>query len=229
MDKLLICAATKMELMALFPDLSRNSIKMGEVYPNKIKGRDVYTQVCGIGPINAALFLERAIVKYKISGVINIGIAGSFDINKIPIGALTIAKQEIWPEFGLKHRDFIDPKGLKYGLIKKHEKIIYNQITISVKKNLEKMDLSFNNNFFKSINLTVAGVTGDEIEANELKNRYLAQVENMEGFSIAYVCFVHDIPFIEIRSISNAVGSRDTDKWDIKKALKELKKIESIF
>jgi len=229
MEKLLICAATKRELIALFPDLSKDSIKLGEVYLKRIKNRDVYVQVCGIGPINAALFIEKAILLYKISGVINIGIAGSFDIKKIPIGSLTIAKEEIWPEYGLKQRGIVDPKGLKYGLIKKHEKIIYNQISIPFRENFEKMGLSFSNNFYTTTNLTVAGVTGDKIEAEKLKNRYLAQVENMEGFSIAYVCFVHDIPFIEIRSISNPVGSRDMDKWDLKKALKKLKKIESIF
>ncbi len=83
--------------------------------------------------------------------------------------------------------------------------------------------------FYTSASLTVAGVTGTKAEAQNLYNQYGADIENMEGFSIAYVAMLHNIPFIEIRAISNLVGSRDTKYWDIKKAINSLKDLQGIF
>ncbi|GAB6887718.1 futalosine hydrolase [Desulfothermus okinawensis JCM 13304] len=228
MGHLLICAATKREIRTWFPEIP-DSLKMGDVHLIKFKKKKFYIQVCGIGPINSAIFLERAILKHNLTGVINIGIAGSFDISKIPIGAITIAREEIWPEYGLKQHGIVDPKGLKYGLIKKNNRIIYNHISIPIEENINKMGLSFSDNFYTTTNLTVAGVTGTEPEARAMEKMYGADVENMEGFSVAYVCLIHEVPFIEIRTISNQVGCRDTHKWDIKKALQELKKAKNII
>ncbi len=227
MDNILIVAATKNEVKGLFPEINTCSLKMGEVYK---KNTRIDILVCGVGPINSAIFLERAILKNNIKGVVNIGIAGSFDIVKLPIGSITIAKKEIWPEYGLKKKGYIDHKGLNLGLIKlKDKKVIYNEIDIPVEQNLNKIGLSFRDNFYRTTNLTVAGVTGTMDEAQKLKKRYMADVENMEGFSLAYTCLIHDIPFIEIRTISNLVGSRDLVHWDIKKALSKLKEISYLF
>jgi futalosine hydrolase len=230
MEDILVVAATKKEIKASFYNISLPSLKMGEPAKITLWKRNITLLVCGIGPINAAIFTERVLVTKKIKGVINIGIAGSFDLKKIPVGSLTLVTKEIWPEYGLKTREGIDPKGLKYGLTKlKDGNIIFNEIHIPTKENFLKMGLSFKNNFYTTTSLTVAGVTGTLEEAEKLKKSYNANIENMEGFAIAYVCLIHKIPFIEIRSISNLVGSRDTEKWNIKRALTSLKDALKIF
>ncbi|GAE26629.1 menaquinone via futalosine step 2 [Halalkalibacter wakoensis JCM 9140] len=51
----------------------------------------------------------------------------------------------------------------------------------------------------------------------------------MEGFGVAEAARQHQVPVIEVRSISNKVGPRDRDSWRIKEALAALERISSIF
>ncbi len=55
------------------------------------------------------------------------------------------------------------------------------------------------------------------------KDIYKADIETMEGSAFHYVCLMRNIPFVQIRGISNVVGERDKSNWKIKEA------IESIF
>jgi len=47
-------------------------------------------------------------------------------------------------------------------------------------------------------------------------------VESMEGGGLHYVCLQEHIPFLQLRSVSNAIGERDKTKWDIKAAITNL-------
>jgi futalosine hydrolase len=46
----------------------------------------------------------------------------------------------------------------------------------------------------------------------------------MEGFSLALACRERQLPFLEIRTVSNPVGERDRSKWDMGQALRGLGK-----
>ena len=39
--------------------------------------------------------------------------------------------------------------------------------------------------------------------------------ESMEGAALHYVCLLENIPFLQIRSISNYIGERNKKKWDM--------------
>ena len=47
-------------------------------------------------------------------------------------------------------------------------------------------------------------------------------IETMEGAALHYVCLQENIPFIQIRSVSNHVGERDKTKWKMKEAINNL-------
>jgi futalosine hydrolase len=55
----------------------------------------------------------------------------------------------------------------------------------------------------------------------------------MEGAALHYVCLQQEINFLQLRSISNIVGERDKQKWEMKEAIAnlnmELKKILQYF
>ena len=67
--------------------------------------------------------------------------------------------------------------------------------------------------------LTVSGVTADPERAGLLRARHQAGLENMEGFALAYGCAVAGVPFVELRAVSNAVGVRPPESWDLPGAL----------
>ena len=45
----------------------------------------------------------------------------------------------------------------------------------------------------------------------------------MEGFGLAYPVMRQGLPFLEVRTISNVVGSREAEDWNLKGAFKQLK------
>jgi futalosine hydrolase len=66
--------------------------------------------------------------------------------------------------------------------------------------------------------VTLSTCTGTTARARELEERYHGLCENMEGAAAAQVAGLHDIPWLEVRGISNMVEDRDMRKWDIPKA-----------
>jgi len=46
----------------------------------------------------------------------------------------------------------------------------------------------------------------------------------MEGAALHYVCREMNVPFVQMRSISNYIGERDKAKWEIKLAIDHLNK-----
>ena len=49
--------------------------------------------------------------------------------------------------------------------------------------------------------------------------------EDMEGFGVAAACHLHSVPLWIIRGISNSVGERDHDQWQVEKAMKAAAKL----
>lgn len=62
--------------------------------------------------------------------------------------------------------------------------------------------------------LTVNTATGTDERAAELLERYPQAVgEAMEGYGVAAAAALFDLPFAEVRAVSNVVGKRDRDSW----------------
>ena len=71
--------------------------------------------------------------------------------------------------------------------------------------------------------LTVATVTGTAGTAAALRARFPdAVAEGMEGAGIAAAATARGVAFAELRAVSNVVGPRDRDAWQIPLALQTL-------
>jgi len=70
--------------------------------------------------------------------------------------------------------------------------------------------------------LTVNEITTDPARIAWYQQNTNAVVESMEGAPMHYVCLREGIPFLQLRSVSNAVGVRDKAKWDIGTAIARL-------
>ncbi|MFH9266050.1 futalosine hydrolase [Streptomyces sp. NPDC017546] len=71
--------------------------------------------------------------------------------------------------------------------------------------------------------LTVSTVTGTAERAGDLLAAHPgALAEAMEGFGVAEAAARADVPALELRAVSNAVGPRDRDAWRIGDALAAL-------
>ena len=224
---IVLVTATLKEMRAFLPkhtDLS--FLKLGEFYPWQYKDAHYILLTTGIGPINAAMSLGRLIgAGLDLSGVLNVGIAGSFDLQKFALGSLALISREIWPEFGLWTSQGLDCKELGWALGQTEQGKVWDQLELDPDKHCTCLDFSVALKFQRAVSLSVAGVTGCPERRSLLQNKYHADLENMEGFALAWTCLRHKLAFVQIRSISNLVGSRKKNDWDLSSALAGLREI----
>ena len=46
--------------------------------------------------------------------------------------------------------------------------------------------------------------------------------ESMEGAALHYICLMENVPYIQLRSISNYIGERNKKKWDMQDSINNL-------
>jgi futalosine hydrolase len=63
--------------------------------------------------------------------------------------------------------------------------------------------------------VTVSTCSGLAEAGRTLARRTGGICENMEGAAVAQVCTLHDVPFLELRGVSNLVEDRDLSRWDL--------------
>ncbi len=224
---ILFAAATARELEHFCPGNEGFDFKSGLRQAAVYCGCRVGFLVCGLGPLNAALGLQRLLLSGSgVELVINVGIAGSYDLEEYPLGSVCRAKAEIWPEYGIRTGDaHVDVRALGFPLLGRGKSALWNRIDLDAEELSGFKDilhLGPDAPWNRAVSLSVSGVSGSVALARRLAQGYRADMENMEGFALAYVCRVHGVPFVEIRTISNLAGSRAGSDWNLKAAFASL-------
>jgi futalosine hydrolase len=180
--------------------------------------------LCGVGLPNAAFALGKFLGKGpRPAGVLNLGLAGSYDPGLAPPGSLVAASEEIWPEYGLIREGGMEALGL--ALAEQAGQPVFDRIALEPVLSLERMGLNGKAVGRQGPAVTVAGVSGSASLAKSLQRRTGGLMENMEGFALALGCLGQgetSLPFVEIRSISNVAGFRPPEGWDMPLALAAL-------
>lgn len=193
-------------------------------------GRSVLVMVTGLTVVNAAFQLGMAFGAHDITGVVNLGTAGSFDFERRPLRSIVVVRREIWPEYGLRTAFKIDPKGLGFFLDNVSQDKVIDRVELDPAEAARAMGLRLDPSWPEDTSITVSGCSGSPERAKQLWDNYTAALENMEGFALAMCCNRRNIPFLEIRTVSNLVGSRRAEEWALKDSLRLLKDIaETLF
>lgn len=214
----LVTAAEK-EMRAALGKFDAPAVAEGDIVEWSHKGRSWLLAVCGIGPINAGIMAGR-LMERGVKGVVNAGIAGSFDTKRLPTQAVCAIRCETWPDYGLATDEGVDPEGIGFAQASRDGVSVTNRICMDPVGAARDMGLTLPW-LETASSLTVSASTGTAEQAQRLKNAFDADLENMEGFALALACFRASIPFLEIRTVSNRVGSREG--WDFGGALTALK------
>jgi futalosine hydrolase len=67
--------------------------------------------------------------------------------------------------------------------------------------------------------VTINEITTTATKVSIFKTKYKADIESMEGAAFHFVCIENNVPFIQLRAVSNYVGERDKANWKIKEAV----------
>lgn len=172
----------------------------------------------GVGMLATAVSLTTLIYEEKPDLIIQAGIAGTFDA-KMPLGKVVVISNDTIGDLGVmeneKWKDIFE-----LGLEQDNNHPYKNRGLPSewlAKFNLLHLD-------------EVSAITINEISTNsahihQLINTYNPVIESMEGAALHYVCREMNVPFLQIRSISNYVGERDKTKWEMKLAIDNLNEV----
>lgn len=171
--------------------------------------------ITGVGTAATVYHVTNYLHRHKPSLLIQAGIAGCFDEN-IPLGSAVIISSDRFADLGVQENNqwrdvfamqLIQSNESPYTngwLINPHQKLINLTALPQVKS------------------ITVNEVTTSTNRIQQLHDKYSPTVESMEGAAFHYVCLQQNIPFIQLRTISNYIGERDKDKWQLKQAIQNL-------
>jgi len=216
---LLVAAATRQELAAVLGDAV--PARQGGAVELEVSGRRVLALVTGVGMLNAALETGRILAsRGDVSGVLNVGVAGSLDVAAHPVGCVRVVETEIWPEYGLLAHGAVaaDARALRFSLdgsAPDAPAAVFDTLAWDAGAELAAMGLDPAAGATRAQALTVSGVTADAARAGALRERFGPCLENMEGFAMAYAARRARLPFAELRAVSNPTGARPPRNWNL--------------
>ncbi len=213
-----IVGAMDSEVEAIFAQMSfKEKIQINNLtfYKGRIFDKDLVVVKCGVGKVNAALCTQLLILNFKVSCVINTGIAGATG-KGLNIYDFVVSTEAVYHDFDTTFF------GYKLGQVpgmpetfKADEKLTNLAITT-----FEKSDLAKNHKIQKGL---IA--SGDQFIAGGEKKNFI--VENfhplcveMEGCAIAHACHVNDVPFVIIRCMSDCADENVQSTYEEEKASK---------
>jgi len=154
--------------------------------------------VTGVGPVDAAANVSRALATSPYDLVINAGIAGALPGGPAVGDGVVVAEDAV--ELDLESGEAIPlPDGLRA-----HDRAA---------SDLTLVDRIAEQGFATVRGITVSRVTSSDATAARLAARG-AQVESMEGFAVLRAAEIAGVPAVQVRGISNRAGDRAAGGWD---------------
>jgi futalosine hydrolase len=178
--------------------------------------------VAGIGAVNTAHALAQYLAtRPRPSFVIQTGIAGAYVPAGISVGSVLLADTEIYGDLGVLTPEGWRPMeeiGIPLIEATASQPARFNYFPLDGALVSRAMSLAGPMVARTGTFLTVSQVTGVRALGDLLHGRFGALCESMEGAAAAHVCALHDVPFLEVRGISNLVEDRNRAKWRVKDA-----------
>ena len=156
---------------------------------------------CGVGKVNAAIGVETMILKYLPDSIICIGIAGGLS-STVKYEDIVIARDTV--QYDVDLTSFGNEKGFVLGP---------NRVRFPCDVKLVDIFSEILKKENKDYHIgTIA--TGDQFIADKHKHDLIAQefsaiACDMESGSIGQVCYLHQVPFVVIRSISDDASNSE--------------------
>lgn len=174
---------------------------------------DVDVLATGVGPVEAACSVTRALAQRRYRLLVNAGLAGAI-ADAAEIGEGVAVSDEVL-ELGLEDgRPIVLPEG--------------RSVVDRVHADIRLLAAVANRGFRVVRGITVSRVTSSEETASRLAQLGFG-VESMEGFAALRAAQVAGVPAIELRGISNRVGSRERSAWSFEQGQRGMRRVLDAF
>lgn len=199
--QLLICASTVFEIKPTIDFIKEENIQA-----------DIL--ITGVGMMATAYSLTKTIGGKRPEFILQVGVAGCLD-QTLPLTKIVLVENENIGDLGVEENGTFKTL-FDLNLLGKNS---FPWKNARLSNNIEAM---------KATGLTIVdAVTVNEISTNKDRIGYYrdqlnASVESMEGAALHFVALQENIPFLQMRSLSNFVGERDKSKWVMDVAIDNL-------
>lgn len=172
----------------------------------------------GVGVMHSTYSLLKHLSLEKPDLAIQVGIAGGFNPLRHPIGSAVAVHEEFLGDTGVfesdgQWKDIFDlglghPDQMPYsnGCLPNHHQRL--------------LDLP---GLPRARSFTVNQISTGKGSMTNFHQQLEPDIESMEGAAFHYVCLQEEIPFIQLRGISNLVGDRNKSRWQIPAAMETVR------
>jgi adenosylhomocysteine nucleosidase len=174
-----------------------------KIYTGVLRGIDVVICICGLGKANAAAATQSLIDKFVVTEIINLGICGGL-VAKYRIADVLVSTTFVQHDFNLA----LDGKHNAW-----HPTYKSHSVTTKLPTVIDSEPL-------------VVMASGDRfVKCKSLKKQLVESTRasgcDMESSAIAQICYLHDLPFISIRGVSDIAETvPDEFEDNMKKAIR---------
>jgi futalosine hydrolase len=222
---LALVAAVEMELVPLRSTLrAAQPLTVGRkpAAGGLLDGVPVILLPAGMGKTNAAHALTALLERGSVRGVLNLGVAGAYPGSGLGVGGVGLASAEFYGDEGVETpQGWISTEGIGIPLLQAGEARWFNHFPFNADlvaragARLAAAGFTVSTGPF----VTVSCCSGTTRRGTEIAERFGAICESMEGAALAHVATLYEVPFLEVRGISNAVEDRDIARWRLKDAV----------
>ena len=186
-------------LISAMTDAEERIISSVRYVKGKLFDKDIVVAKCGIGKVFAAICAQTMILEYKPSLIINTGVAGSLERG---FNVLDVAVAKSVVQHDMDTSAIGDPVGLISGI-----NVIYIDACTNVSKALKAASLKVGCNVKEGVVASGDKFVADPQEKANINKLFGAIACEMEGASIGHVCYVNNVPFGILRTISDGDGA----------------------
>ena len=189
--------------------VAATELEVPRLAPHDRDGHRVDVLITGVGMVATAARCSQALARTQVDLALNFGVCGSFD-RSIALGTVVHVTSDRIADLGVEDGDrFISLQEL--GFTQQDELVNLAPPVNPILAALPRVR-----------GITVNTAHGAERSIARVVSRFDPQVESMEGAAFAYACAINDVPYAQVRAVSNVVERRNREAWRLDLAIRNL-------
>lgn len=174
-------------------------------FHGKIRDTECILVISGVGKVNAARTSQILIDNYGVDAIINIGVAGGVNTS-LSVGDIIVGEKLVQHDFDITAFDHEKGYIPNVGVFINSDEYLVNLCS----NILDKEKIKYHKGIIASGDIFCT----EEAMSMKIAHKFNALCVEMEGASIAQVCYLSHIPFIVIRSISDVPGNNNVITYE---------------
>lgn len=200
-------------------DARETAIGRKPAWTGRLDGAAVVLLPGGMGKTNAAHALTALLEAVPVRGVVGFGIGGAYPGSGLDVGGIALATAAAYGDEGVQAPDgWMSTEGIGIPLWQAGDARRFNTFPLDAVRVARARTALADAGYAVRTGpfVTVSCCSGTAALGAAMAGRFPgALCEGMEGAALAHVAAIYEVPFLELRAVSNLVEDRDMSRWRI--------------